>query len=500
MQAGIQRIPLQDDHRTGGTMGQDDTTFAFPGNNASSSSSSDRDDLRPGAAAGDYIIGDLIAEGGCGSVYYAKHRILPRRVALKVLHANLASQPKMVERFLREVELVRRLRHPNIIEIEEIGVFPSGRPFFAMEYIEGRTLGALLRDEGRLSPVEALDVLEPVCAALAAAHASGIIHRDVKASNILVSYTEPRSIKLLDFGIAKLATPDADFRSLTSVGRSIGTPSIMAPEQLLGEPIDARVDVYALGILLYRLLTGRLPFDARSLGELVRQHIEEPAPRPSHRTPIAPALDAIVLRCLEKDPERRFDSVTSFIESLQKALDRSAEGSWSGPLVRAMGVAIYLELRMRTDDEEFNDEISHDLGCVLDLTEERLKREGFLLATVTDDQILGVCSLPDDPAALPRAREEALRVAMSLHEELIRRPTADDRVHVRISVHVDEILVRPSDKPEIVGGALLRIAAWAPLNDAYSLGATPEVIQGLPGFEVTTGSGPLVTIASRPVG
>jgi eukaryotic-like serine/threonine-protein kinase len=442
-------------------MGRDEKTLALFGDDASGRRSGHPDDLRPGAVVGDYIIGDPIAEGGCGAVYHARPRTFPRCVALKILHANLASQPKMVERFVREVKLVQRLRHPNIIEIEAVGVFPSGRPFFAMEYLRGRTLDALLRDEGRLSPEEALDVLEPVCAALAAAHAAGIIHRDVKASNILVSGTEPRSIKLLDFGIAKLSRPDADFRTLTSVGRQIGTPSIMAPEQLLGGPIDARVDVYALGLLLYRLLTGRRPFEGRSLGELARQHIEEPAPRPSHSTPISPALDATVLRCLEKDPERRFDSVESFIEALRRALDRSTAEPWSGPMVPAMGVAIYLELRMRTDDDEFSDELSHDLGCILDLTEERLKREGFFLASVTGTEILGVRSLPDDPAELRRARQDALTVAALLREELNRRPAADPRIDAKISLHVDQILVRPSDRPEIVGGALLRTSAWA---------------------------------------
>src|SRR5262249_21692492 len=151
------------------------------------------------------------------------------------------------------------------------------------------------------------------------------IHRDVKASNILIARGEPPFVKLLDFGIAKLSTPDPDFPALTSIGRQVGTPTIMAPEQFLGWPIDARVDIYALGILLYRLLTGKLPLAARSPGELARQPIEEPAPRPSQKLPIAAALDAIVLRCMEKEPERRFASVESFIEALREAVRPTGE-------------------------------------------------------------------------------------------------------------------------------------------------------------------------------
>src|SRR5262249_28665743 len=143
------------------------------------------------------------------------------------------------------------LRHPNIVEIYDIGTLPDRRPYYVMEYLSGRTLSTILDEQGRLSPLEALEVLEPVCAALIAAHAAGVIHRDVKASNIMVDMAggRPGTVKLLDFGIAKLIGPQETPIGLTSEGRQVGTLTIMAPEQLLGGPVDARIDIYALGVL-----------------------------------------------------------------------------------------------------------------------------------------------------------------------------------------------------------------------------------------------------------
>ena len=431
-------------------------------------------DLEPGATIGDYVVSGRIARGGCGSVYDARHPSLGRRVAVKVLHARLALQPKMVERFLREVELVNLLRHPGIVEIHEVGVLADRRPYYVMEYLPGGTLDDLLRGKGRLSPDEALEVLEPVCAALAAAHAAGVVHRDVKASNIAFDEGR-RAVKLLDFGIAKLLAPDPGHPGLTTVGRRLGTPTIMAPEQLLGGDVDARVDVYALGVLLHRLLTGRPPFEGKTPGALARQHLEEPAPRPSRIVPLPPAVDAVVLRCLEKRPEHRFDGPRAIVDALAEALGRPSHGPVSARPAR--GVAIYVDVHLRTSEDDLDDALGDDLGAVLDLAEDRLRRAGFALAQVTGNGILGVRVEPVGEGVA--ARRAALVAAVALHGALGARRLPDPRIHANVLVHAADVVVREAPRLEIVGGALLMTSAWAAREALSGVVATPAAVEGL---------------------
>src|SRR5262245_37814049 len=219
------------------------------------------DDLPPGASAGDYVIESRVASGGCGTVYVATHALLGRRAAVKVLHGRLAASPQMVERFVREARAANIIRHPGIVDIFEFGALSDGRPYFVMELLEGTDLDTLLRMRGRLAFDEVLEILEPVVEALEAAHAAGIVHRDLKASNImLLNSGGPRAVKLLDFGVAKLLVPEPGAEALTSMGQRLGTPVAMAPEQIRCGPVDARTDVYALGVLIFQMLTGRYPF------------------------------------------------------------------------------------------------------------------------------------------------------------------------------------------------------------------------------------------------
>jgi serine/threonine-protein kinase len=471
-------------------MGEIDDTRVFSDRERALS----KGEILPGTRAGEYVVQKFIAKGGCASVYAATRGDSSQRVAIKVLHGELAVSPKMVERFVREVEVLNLLRHPNIVEIYDIGRLADGRPYFAMEYLDGVSLEAFILRKERLSPEEALEVLEPVCAALEAAHHAGVIHRDVKASNILVTRGEPRVIKLLDFGIAKLLTSDMK-PGLTSVGMQPGTPTIMAPEQLVGEPIDARVDVYALGVLLHRMLTGKLPFECTNQDELILQHLEEPAPRPSDRAPLALPVDSVVLRCLEKWPERRFASVRSVLLAMRHAVGKSPE--IREPLRDVEAVGIYLELCM-DPDEDLDDRLADDIGRILDLAEDKLRRGGFLLASVTGDQILAVHPLPKDTGASNRKRKAALELATSLYAEVSHRQAPDDRVHANLSVHVDRAaVVRTAAGPEIVAGPLLRTSAWAVRGEIPRPCATREAVRGLSRFDVATGRGPVV-ILDRP--
>ena len=434
-----------------------------------------RDDLGPGARVGDYVLDSLIARGGCAAVYHARHHADARHVALKLLDPALAAQPKMVERFLREVAVVNQLRHPGIVVIHEAGLVPVRRPYYVMEHLGGGTLDSLLRERGRLSPEEVLDVLEPVCDALGAAHDAGVVHRDVKASNIAFA-DDRRTVKLLDFGIAKLLSPDPGHPGLTTGGRQLGTPTIMAPEQILGGPMDARVDVYALGVLVYRLLTGRPPFEGRTLAALARQHLEEPPPRPSRAAPVAAALDHVVLRCLEKRPERRYASASRVVEALAGALGRSDSGPVSTRGASGAGVAVLVDLLLPAG-AELDDTLSRDVGQVLDAAEERLGRAGFVLAQLTGSSVLGVRPLPPDAASRRAGRRAALGVAASLHEEIARRPAPDGRVHVNVAVHAGEVVMRAAERPEILGGALVRTAAWAPRGEARGVSATAAALE-----------------------
>ncbi|MGK4008853.1 serine/threonine-protein kinase [Sorangium sp. So ce1036] len=474
---------------------RDDETRAFSQEERSFS----RGELPSGARAGEYIVGYAIARGGCGAVYEARHSRTGARVAMKVLHGTLAASPKMVKRFLREVEVVRLLKHPGIVEIYDAGELADGRPFYVMEHLDGVTLDVLLREEGRLSPEQALDLLEPVCSALEAAHTAGIIHRDVKGSNIFVTRSAPRAVKLLDFGIAKLMEPDAGATGFTTAGRAPGTLTIMAPEQILGGAIDARVDVYALGVLLHRLLTGKLPFYSPDATELLRQHLEEPPPRPSRRTPLPPALDAVVLRCLEKQPEHRFASVKSFLCTLREAVGEPASGRSSLPDVTVDAIAVYLDLRARFDEDDLDDLIADELGRVLDLAEERLRSAGLTLVSTTGNEILAVRQLSFDPEEAQRGREEVLEAAVMLQDEIAQTTRPDARVHVNLCLHAGPVTVRSMLNPEIIGGALAQVGSWAPVEDVHGLCATEEAVRGISGFELAAGPPGLVLVAARPL-
>jgi len=453
-------------------------------------------ELLPGSIAGEYEIEAFIAQGGCGAVYRARHRGTSSLVAIKVLHASLVKTPKMIERFVREVEVVQRLHHPCIIEIHDIGELPGGRPFYVMEHLEGMTLDSLLHAEGRLSPRDTFDILEPVCLALAAAHEAGVVHRDIKASNVFVSFEgEERRVKLLDFGIAKLLDQGAGAPSLTSAGQQVGTLSTMAPEQILCRAIDGRVDIYALGVLLYKLLTGRPLFRSYTFSDLVRQHLEEPPPRPSLQTPMPPGLDEVVLRCLEKRPELRFSSAQELHAALREVVGTAPSAAFkSAPNLSVPAIAVQVHLEVQTRPDELDDDLAEDLGRVLDRTEARLQDAGFIVALTAGMTILAVRNINDDVDTC-QGRADAVELVWSLHEELARRPLADARVDITLGVHADEMVVRAASVPEIVGGAIA--STWALPGEPRGIWATPEILKGVSGFETTPASGGWVAILGR---
>ncbi|HTB60743.1 MAG TPA: serine/threonine-protein kinase [Polyangia bacterium] len=264
-------------------------------------------DLEPGAKIGEYVVDRKLAEGGMGSVYAGHHPVIGKRVAVKVLSAQCAHIPDLVRRFVEEARAVNKIGHPNIIDIFSFGTLADARPFFVMEYLEGANLAERL-EKGDLTATETRRILRQICGALEAAHRAGIVHRDLKPENIWVAAPahEDSFAKVLDFGIAKLLDNPAG--KSTQTGAAMGTPRYMAPEQCMGRPVDHRADIYSLGVILYEIFAGIVPFRGESFGELIYQHMSEPPEPPSRHRPMDPELERIILACLEKDPAKRPES------------------------------------------------------------------------------------------------------------------------------------------------------------------------------------------------
>lgn len=263
------------------------------------------EDLPIGSFIGEYKIEDKLGQGGMGSVYAARHPVIGKRVAVKVLSYFFSRDAGLVRRFTDEARAANKIGHPNIIDIFSFGQLPDQRHYFVMEYLEGETMTAWL-ERGRPAFAEARRFLLQVCEALEAAHREGIIHRDLKPDNIWIArpkHGEPY-IKVLDFGIAKLTETDQE-RSATRTGTVLGTPQFMSPEQCVGRGVDHRTDIYALGAILYRTYCGRMMFDGDSAAEILSAQLYQKPEKPSLYASIPPALETLILDCLEKDPNRR---------------------------------------------------------------------------------------------------------------------------------------------------------------------------------------------------
>jgi serine/threonine-protein kinase len=424
-----------------------------------------RGQLAPGALAGEYELKTVLAAGGHGTVYAAEHRILGRRAAVKVLHPHLTDQGEMLQRFVREARVVNQIRHPHIVDVYDFGMLPDGSPYYVMELLPGRTLSQLLHERGRLSPERALGYLEPICGALEAAHRAGVVHRDLKASNVaVVSEGEPPQVKLLDFGIAKLIHPEPGQQGLTMAGQRLGTSQAMAPEQFRGGAIGPTTDIYALGVLLYQMLTGTYPYQAEDRLEVERMHLEAPPPRPSASAPVSPAVDAVVLRCLEKEAERRYPDVATFLAALRQAVAPATDLP-QGRSTRSLAVHAEVVLSDGQEDDAAYATVSE----VLDGLEQDLRAGGFLLAVQTGMALLGVRLLDEPPSVDARA---LLETARELHRKA-RARTGSSGVSVHLCVHVGQVEVRPApDGLEITGGPVTDMAGWV-VRDASGFAVTP---------------------------
>ncbi len=263
--------------------------------------------LTSGTKVGDYVVAHLLASTGMSTVYAGVHPLIGKKVAIKVIAAELCTQRDAVLRFVQEARSVNKIGHPNIVDIFTFGTLADGRCYFVMEWLQGETLSQRLCDD-RVSFDEKLSIAIQMCDALAAVHAAGVVHRDLKPDNVFLVPVDGERllVKLLDFGIAKLAAGEGAAPTLTHDGITFGTPAYVSPEQAQGVTVGARSDVYGLGIVLYEMFLGRPPFQAESDTRLMEMHVAEPPLAPSLLWPdVPPGLEKLLVRMLDKDPERR---------------------------------------------------------------------------------------------------------------------------------------------------------------------------------------------------
>ena len=273
-------------------------------------------DPRLGTVIAGYRIEERVGRGGMGVVYRAEHLNLQRRAAVKIIAPDLAESEGFRERFTREARIAAALQHPNIVTVYDAGEV-DGLLYLAMQFIQGEDLAAILRKDGRLRPYRAIDVCRQVASALDAAHAMGLIHRDVKPANVLI---EGRNAFLTDFGLTKRL--DGTHAQLTRAGDVVGTIHYVAPEQIEGRKVSARSDVYSLGCLLYHCLAGQVPFSLDTDVAVIYAHLSEDPPALSSLRPELPeGLDAVMAKALDKSPDRRFPSCGDMISAARAVID-----------------------------------------------------------------------------------------------------------------------------------------------------------------------------------
>ncbi|MCU1279313.1 MAG: Serine/threonine protein kinase PrkC, regulator of stationary phase [bacterium] len=275
---------------------------------------------------GRYIIEALLGEGGMGTVYAARHAIIDKRVAIKVLRKEAAADESSAQRFIIEAKAASKIGHQNIVDITDFGVLSAGNAYFVMEYLDGPTLGRLVHDLKHLPPARAVAICIQASRGLAAAHAKSIIHRDLKPENIFALEKDgtPDFVKIDDFGIAKDVKAG---KRLTAIGMVLGTPEYMSPEQATGQETDHRVDQYALGCILYELLTGDVPFKGENAPKTLTKHVFDVVVPPAKLRPdldIPVVVEEIVMRMLQKKPSDRFGDMRELITAFEAALAKLA--------------------------------------------------------------------------------------------------------------------------------------------------------------------------------
>jgi serine/threonine-protein kinase len=288
-----------------------------------------------------YKIESILGEGGMGVVYGCRHKIIDKKVAMKVLRADMARDKEVTERFLTEAKAASSIGNEHIIDISDFGLLPDGSTYFVMEYLDGQPLSKLLEGNTPVPVPRLLHIAAQLTEGLAAAHDAGIVHRDLKPDNIVLITrgNDKDFVKILDFGIAKVSTSSAG--QLTRAGSVFGTPHYMSPEQAAGAPVDHRGDIYSFGVILYELSCGKVPFDADNFMGILTQHMYK-APVPIRALvpapeDVPPGLEAIILKCLSKRPEQRYASMRALLVDIDKLKDGLVPDAVSEMMARSGG-------------------------------------------------------------------------------------------------------------------------------------------------------------------
>ena len=269
---------------------------------------------------GDYTIVRKLGEGGMGAVYLARQQAINQDIAIKVLHGRAAESREIIERFNREARVISMLTHPNIIRVFIFGRTPDNLMYMAMEYVKGRELRQEMR-KGPIDELDAIKIMKQTCSALQEAHDLDIVHRDLKPDNILLTEFRGESmfVKILDFGIAKITNQEGQEKQLTQAGIVYGTPEYLSPEQAQAKQLDNRTDIYSLGVMLFEIMTGRVPYSSASAVEVLTMHVFNEPPRPSAVAPhrVSPTMEGIILKAMAKKAEDRFQSALEFFRALE---------------------------------------------------------------------------------------------------------------------------------------------------------------------------------------
>lgn len=375
-----------------------------------------------------YRIDRLIGEGGFGQVWRAM-RGDGTLVAIKILHLELIRSNDALTRFDRELTAIERLDHRHVVRAYDRGTLADGRPFLVLEYIEGPSLRDVIHERGSLPPTEMLSVLEPLCEALATAHELGLVHRDVKASNVILGHDAhgPRPV-LLDFGLVKLL--DADGPGLTSSRSMLGTPAAMAPEQMKGQPVTPRTDVYALGLLAFHMLTGAPAFGGTPGVVQSYLQVHGPRPRPSAKADIDPAIDEPIVKALAPDAAARFTSPRELLAALRAVIAPAADGGEQDVL------ALYVE----------------GGPAELALASGIATGAGLTIAMTAPDSLIAVGALADVAA--------------------LRTRIADLAANAKVAIGVSRATITAG----VVDGPALDVEGWAPYPLPAGLWITPVLL------------------------
>ncbi len=289
--------------------------------------------LSPGMHVGPYLVVEPLGRGGMGLVYEVEHEVLKRRFAMKVLDsAVLRRDPLSSRRFVREARAAARVQHPGIVGVSDFGTLPDGRPYLVMDFVRGRTVFQLRVDEGALAPERALRLARHIADALAAAHEGGVVHRDLTPANVFVTGEgDAERVVLVDFGSAVSPDPESADVPDGPPGVVIGTPHYMSPEHIQGQGTDARADLYGVGVLLYELLSGDVPYDGPTARDIVLAHVRKPIPRvTSPRGELPDEIAALVTRMLAKDPDDRVQTARELATELDRCIEilGNRRGGW----------------------------------------------------------------------------------------------------------------------------------------------------------------------------